>query len=148
MCARARSRKVWTSLRKGLSAAMMLSFEGRTSLTRVAHKSSLPFVASLGGERDRRVRHNAVGRQAHGDAGALAQLADKRHMAALCFHQSFDDRKAQPRAFLDTGNVVAHLAKSLEHTGLVLGRDADAVVLDAEDDAIGLEPCERFDDSA
>ena len=55
------------------------------------------------------------------------------------FGEALDDGQPQSGALIGDGDVVAGAAEALEHLQLVFRRDADAVVLDRQNEpAVGL----------
>ena len=71
--------------------------------------------------------------QREGEGAAVARLALDPDAAAVVFHDLLADGQAEAGAFGLVGERVAYLLEFLEDLGLIGGGDADAGVLDADD---------------
>ena len=106
-------------------------------------------AACVRGDRYCRPRALAIERQAHGDAGALADPAADVDFAAVQPHQTLDDGKSETGAAVAAVIGARGLKIRLADARQIFVADADAVVLDHEDDdspprrARRSSPCRR-----
>src|SRR5205807_4082408 len=75
-------------------------------------------------------------RQVNACDSALAGLAVELDRAAMQFDQSLCQRQPEPDAVMLAGHAVADLSERRQCDRYLLGRHADAGVLDAEGDAL------------
>src|ERR1700679_165575 len=87
-------------------------------------------------------------RQPHGYAGAFAKLALESDAAAMGFGKSLHDGKAKAGSLFAVRHVMASLPEALEHPQLIVLRDADAVVPDAECELAALRQIGEYLDLA
>src|SRR5258708_31610470 len=103
-----------------------LSTETRSCRPRpIARRRDLGSLASLGAL--------MAYRNSKGERGALAGFAFEPDAPAVQLDELLGQGEPQAGSFLLVGVVAADLAELLEHGRLILGRDADARVVDRDD---------------
>src|SRR5204863_8309238 len=100
----------------------------------------LPVLLVVLDHQDKLTRHRlAPHRERERERRADAHFALQPDFAAVQLDEPPRERETEPRALVFLRRVGADLAELLEHRFLVLGRDADAAVGDADLDHVALQ---------